>query len=147
MRRLPEFKISYKSRHKESPLVSVNSPETAADVCRSLFSKGTIAWKEEFHVVGLTKNHHVIGSFKTSDGGVTGTVADPKVIMQFALLINAPCIIITHNHPSGNVTASSADKEVTEKIRKACEYLDMQLIDHIIITPDSYGSFSEMGLL
>jgi DNA repair protein RadC len=82
-----------------------------------------------------------------SSGGISGTVLDTRVIFQGALLANASSLIIFHNHPSSNLKPSKADKDITNKIKKAGELLDIILLDHLIITEHSYYSFADEGIL
>jgi DNA repair protein RadC len=82
-----------------------------------------------------------------STGGITGTVVDIRLLLSVALKTAATGIILAHNHPSGNLKPSEADKELTNKIKKASEYMDIKLLDHLIISSDSYLSFSEQGHL
>jgi DNA repair protein RadC len=79
--------------------------------------------------------------------GITGTVVDIRLLLSVALKTAATGIILAHNHPSGNLKPSEADKELTNKIKKASEYTDIKLLDHLIISSDSYLSFSEQGHL
>ena len=144
---LPEFKIGLKKKGSLEELYEVTSPEAAADVCRKCFDSGLIDWKEEFIVIALSRARKMIGFYKVSSGGVTGTVADPKIIFQFALLANASAIIISHNHPSGNLHPSEGDKDLTNKLTKAGRLLDIEVLDHIIVTSESYYSFSENDLI
>lgn len=144
---LPEFSISLKYKSKKSELKTITCPGDAADVARQCFNADTMDWVESFIVIALNQANKVLGFYKVSSGGVSATVSDPKVIFQFALLSNASAIILAHNHPSGNLEASNADKAMTEKIKNASKMLDITLIDHIIVTDESYTSFSQMGLL
>ncbi|HVX50342.1 MAG TPA: JAB domain-containing protein, partial [Chitinophagaceae bacterium] len=82
-----------------------------------------------------------------SHGGVTGTVADPRVILKKALEHDATRLILCHNHPSGNLAPSRADKELTYKIKEAAGYIDIDVIDHIIVSEDGHYSFADNGLL
>ena len=83
-----------------------------------------------------------------STGGITGTVVDIRLLLSVALKTAATGIIIAHNHPSGNLKPSEADKELTNKIKKASEYMDIKLLDHLIIVPEGkYLCFTEDGLL
>jgi len=82
-----------------------------------------------------------------STGGVTGTIADPKLIFSAALKANACGIILSHNHPSGNIKPSPADEQLTAKIKAAGKYLDINVLDHVIVTSENYYSFAEEGLL
>ena len=82
-----------------------------------------------------------------SEGGITGTVADPRIILKKALEQNAVSIILCHNHPSGNLRPSRADEELTVKIKGAAHFLDIRVLDHIIVSDDGYYSFADEGLL
>jgi len=144
---LPEFNISLKYKGKKSELKTISSSNDAADIARMCFDADTMDWTESFIVIALNNANKVLGFYKVSSGGVTATIADPKVIFQFALLSNASSILVAHNHPSGNLQPSNADKAITEKIANAAKLLDMRLLDHIIITDESHFSFQESGLL
>lgn len=98
-------------------------------------------------MICLNRAGDVIGFYKISQGGVTGTVCDPRVILQVALLSNATSIIICHNHPSGNTKPSRQDEEITKKIKMAVSYFDIKLLDHIILTAETHLSFLDQGLL
>jgi DNA repair protein RadC len=82
-----------------------------------------------------------------SEGGISGTYVDTKLIMQSAILSNASKIILAHNHPSGTLIPSVQDSMVTSRVKKAGEFLDIELLDHLIITPESYYSFGDNGRL
>jgi len=82
-----------------------------------------------------------------SKGGITATVADPRVILKKALEEDAVSIILCHNHPSGNLKPSSADQQLTKKIKEAAAYFDIKLLDHIIVSDEGYFSFADEGLL
>lgn len=144
---LPEFNISLKYKGKKSELKTISSSNDAADVARMCFDADTMDWTESFIVIALNNANKVLGFYKVSSGGVTATIADPKVIFQFALLSNASYILVAHNHPSGNLQPSNADKAITEKIANAAKLLDMRLLDHIIVTDEGHFSFQESGLL
>jgi DNA repair protein RadC len=89
----------------------------------------------------------VLGISEISTGGFAGTVADPKVIFSIALKACASSIILSHNHPSGNLKPSQADLNLTRKIKSGGELLDIAVLDHIILTSDSYFSFADEGIL
>lgn len=144
---LPEFKISLKRKGSFEEMFPVNSPEDAANICRKCFEADVIDWREEFIVIALNRANKVLGFYKISSGGVAGTVADPKVIFQFALLCNASRLILSHNHPSGNLQPSAGDRDITEKLVKGGRVLDIEVLDHIIVTSEGYKSFSEEGWL
>jgi DNA repair protein RadC len=102
---------------------------------------------EQFKVLFLNRSNKVICIYNVSSGGVTGTVADPKLIFTAALKVNAVSIVLCHNHPSGSLKPSRADEELTQKIKGAGNFLDIKVLDHIILTAESYFSFADEGLL
>lgn len=102
---------------------------------------------EEFWVVLLNRKHEVMRYKSVSSGGISGTVADPRLIFSWAVTENASAIILAHNHPSGNLQPSEADKRLTQQLRKAGEVLEILVADHLIITDRGYYSFADNGLL
>ncbi|MDV3308842.1 MAG: DNA repair protein RadC [Cyclobacteriaceae bacterium] len=102
---------------------------------------------EEFWVLLLNRANRVIKRMQISQGGVSGTVADPRIIFKSALEELASGIILAHNHPSGNLTASQADKDLTRKLREGGRLIDVQVIDHVILAGQRYYSFADEGLL
>lgn len=101
---------------------------------------------EEFWVLYLNNSNKVIYKSQLSKGGITGTVVDVRLIFKTALEQNAVSIILTHNHPSGKLQASDADKDITKKLKIAGEQLDVKVLDHIIITELGYLSFQDEGI-
>jgi DNA repair protein RadC len=118
----------------------------SADVLRSIWSD-RLEHVEEFVVICLNRANRMLGWAKVSSGGLSGTVADPKVIFQIALKSNASSIILAHNHPSGNLQPSEQDIRLTRKNKEAGLMLDLQVIDHIILTSEGYYSFADEGTL
>ncbi|ANH81548.1 hypothetical protein A8C56_11700 [Niabella ginsenosidivorans] len=102
---------------------------------------------EVFAAVYLNQNNHFIHYEVISAGGITGTVADPRIILKRALEKNAVGIILAHNHPSGNLSPSRADEFLTNKIKEAAKFLDIKVMDHIIVSDMGYYSFADEGLL
>jgi DNA repair protein RadC len=103
--------------------------------------------KEMFGVVFLNRANKINHFEIVSQGGITGTVADPRVILKKALEEDAVNIILCHNHPSGNLKPSKADEELTSKIREAAAYLDIKVLDHIIVSDEGYFSFADEGMM
>ena len=101
---------------------------------------------EEFWVLYLNNSNKVIHKSQLSKGGITGTVVDIRLIFKTALENRAISIILTHNHPSGKLQASDADKDITKKLKVAGEQLDIKVLDHIIITENGYLSFQDEGI-
>ena len=102
---------------------------------------------EVFAVVFLNRANKINHFEIISRGGITGTVADPRVILKKALEEDATSIVLSHNHPSGNLQPSRADEELTKKIKEAATYFDIKVIDHIIVSEDGFYSFADEGIL
>ena len=102
---------------------------------------------EVFAVIFLNRANKINHFEVISRGGITGTVADPRVILKKALEEDATSIVLCHNHPSGNLQPSLADEELTKKIKEAASYMDIKVIDHIIVSEDGYYSFADEGIL
>ncbi len=102
---------------------------------------------ETFKVILLNRASKVIGVKTISTGGITGTVADPKLIFQTALLCHAVSIVVAHNHPSGNKRPSEADIKLTQRLKNGGLYLEIAVLDHIIMAEDDYYSFADEGEL
>ena len=100
---------------------------------------------EEFWILLLDRSNKVINKVQISIGGVSGTVVDPKIVYKRALEQYAVSIILAHNHPSGNLTPSQADLKLTEKLKNAGKFLDLQVLDHLIVTDSGYYSFADEG--
>ena len=141
-----EIKVSYTDKVKASERAKIGSSKDAAHIFDCVF-KDCIQHHEEFHVMLLNRGNKVLGISCISKGGIAGTVVDVKIILQLALKANASSIIVSHNHPSGNLEASQADILITEKLKNACKLLDLSLLDHLIISEEGYRSFADDGLL
>lgn len=102
---------------------------------------------EEFWILLLNRANRIIRKSQISLGGIAGTVADPKIIFKLALDELASGIILAHNHPSGNLTASQADLDLTKKLKEAGKLLDIQILDHLIVAGQKYFSFADEGLI
>lgn len=102
---------------------------------------------EEFWVILLNRANRVVRKYQISQGGVAGTVADPKIIFKAALDDLASGVILAHNHPSGNLTASQADIDLTKKLVAGGRLLEIQVMDHLIIAGQKYFSFADEGLM
>lgn len=140
-----EIKLSY-SRKGNAEKTVINSYQVS-EVFRAHFDADQIDYKESFYVLYLDQRNKVLGIKKTSECGISSTMVDVRIVMQGALLCNASAIVVCHNHPSGNLTPSSSDIKMTKKIEEAAKVLDFNLLDHIILTSDSYFSFLDEGLL
>jgi len=119
----------------------------SSDVAAYLQAQIGYKQKEVFVVVYLNRANKIIQYEVISEGGMTGTVADPRIILKKALDHRAVSIILCHNHPSGNLLPSKADEQLTTKIKAAAGYLDIQVMDHIIVSEEGYYSFADEGLM
>ncbi|MBO0321703.1 DNA repair protein RadC [Muricauda sp. CAU 1633] len=102
---------------------------------------------EEFWIVYLNNSNKVIHKSQLSKGGITGTLVDVRLVLKQALDLGAVGIILAHNHPSGTLKPSAADKQITDKLKKASEALDIKILDHLILAQHHYFSFADQGIL
>jgi DNA repair protein RadC len=122
----------------------IRSSKDIADYLKSYFQDLTY---EIFAIVLLNRSNAVIHYEVISKGGITGTVADPRIIMKKAIEHEATGMIVCHNHPSGNLQPSRADESITQRIAEAANLLDIKLLDHIIVSDEGYYSFADEGKL
>lgn len=114
------------------------------ECCKSLFiNKG----HELFAVALLNQAHRLLGVEQISEGGISFTAADPRIILKMALDYRASSLILMHNHPSGNLQPSDADKDLTAKVESAAQLLDLRVLDHLIFAQDRYFSFADQGMI
>jgi DNA repair protein RadC len=141
---LNEITISY-NRTNFKGFSKIESPETSYSTIKEIYTscKLEIDLKEYFVVILLNRANDVIGFFKLSEGGISSTIVDVRLLFSTALKCLASSIIITHNHPSGKVNPSINDNAITKKIKEAGELLDITLLDHLIVSKESYFSYSE----
>jgi len=142
-----EVELIYKSKVKASARPKINDSKDCHELLRQLWDDGKIGMVEQFKVLFLNRANRVVGLLEVSTGGVTGTVADPRIILVAALKMLAVSLVLCHNHPSGNLSPSRADEELTQKIKQAASFHDIKVLDHIILNDEGYYSFADMGLL
>lgn len=143
-----EIKVSYKERITSPFWYKINSSKDVAKMLVETWDSDTIALHESFKVVLLNNNNKVKGIYQLSKGGITGTLVDIRILFAVILKTLSVAIILTHNHPSGTLKVSESDKQITQKIKKAAELLDIKLLDHILIVPNGeYYSFADNGIL
>lgn len=143
---LREVQISYCNRVRYADMPKISSSKDAEDIFRRIWSH-RMGYIEEFYILLLNRSNKVIGWTKISMGGSAGTVSDPKVIFQTALKANASHIVLGHNHPSGNLEPSQADIALTQKMKESGSFLDLPVLDHLILSTESYYSFADDGKL
>jgi len=141
---IKEIKLSYSSNGIEN--VKITDSKSAYKLLLDNWDMDTIQLQEEFKVLLLNRANIVLGIYNLSKGGVSGTIVDVKLLLASAIKANASSVIVAHNHPSGNLNPSESDKRLTRKIKEGAKYLDIALLDHIIVTKESYYSFSTDGI-
>jgi DNA repair protein RadC len=141
---LSEIHVSYKPGLISSKIISTS--KEAYDILTTLFPQETICLQEQFVVLYLNRANRVIGSYQLSKGGITGTIADVRLILSVALKTLATGLILAHNHPSGNLTPSDSDINLTKKVKKAAMYMDIEVLDHMILSSSGYYSFIDYGI-
>lgn len=142
-----EVELLYRSTVKPALRPKITSSRTAYEVLLPGWDQNKIEFVEQFKVLLMNTANKVLGIYEMSTGGVAATVVDAKLIFSAALKANASGIILSHNHPSGNLQPSSADINLTKKLDEGGKFLDIRVLDHLIVTPDGYYSFRDEGLL
>lgn len=142
-----EIQLTYKSNVKPSLRPKINTSRDAYNILLENWDDSKIEFIEQFKVILLNRANKVLGIVEISTGGVSGTVADPKVILGAALKAAASGFIMAHNHPSGNLTPSQTDTDLTRKLKEGGRFLEIQLLDHVIVTTEGYYSFADEGLI
>ena len=142
-----EVELVYKAKIKPSERPVIKSSRDAYDVFLKVWDENKISFQEEFKVLLLNQANQVIGVYNASMGGITGTVADPRLILAAAIKGLSVSLVLGHNHPSSNLKPSRADEELTNKIKEAAKYHDIKVLDYIIVTAEGYYSFADEGLL
>jgi DNA repair protein RadC len=140
-----EVKLSYKPKFKNQQKVTCS--EDAYRYMLSTYKKETICYKEYFKVLFLNQANQILGYTLISEGGITETCADVRLIMQAALLTNSVALILAHNHPSGNLKPSPEDIRLTKQVREASNFMRIKILDHIILSDTEYYSFADEGML
>lgn len=141
-----EIAITY-SRPPLKKMAKVTCSKDAEAVFRNVADSDRIDYKEFFWVMVMSRSNHVLGVSQIGVGTTSGTEVNVKEVFQLALKTNASGILLCHNHPSGNLTPSQADIQITTKIQSGCKLFDVTLLDHLIITSEGYYSFQDEGRL
>jgi DNA repair protein RadC len=143
-----EIQISYKEKRTTSKSNPIKSSEDMAKLLFEHWNKDTIELQESFKVILLNNSNKVKGIYELSTGGITGTLVDLRILFAVVLKSLSVGIILVHNHPSGKLIPSEADKSLTRKIKKASAFFDVKLLDHLIITSNGeYYSFADNEIL
>lgn len=142
---IAEVQITYTSKIKSADRIKICCSEDANKALRTFWP--SFDHVEFAYLLLLNRQNQILGFHQLAKGGMTGTVVDVRVIFQVAIKANAISIMFGHNHPSGNLQPSDADKKITRQIKEAGVILDIQLLDHIILSEDGYLSMADDGLL
>jgi DNA repair protein RadC len=142
---LSEIHVSYKPGLISSKIIT--NSQDAFNILETLFPQETICLQEQFVVLYLNRANKVIGSYQLSKGGITGTIADVRLILSVALKTLATGLILAHNHPSGNLKPSEADIQLTQKVKDAAKLMDIEVLDHMILSSNGYFSFTDDGII
>ncbi len=146
--KVSEIKVSYSEKIPVKLRYKVNSSQVAAEVLFRNWDEETIQLNETFKVVLLSNGNRIKGIYEVSKGGITGTLVDLRILFAVILKSLSVAIILAHNHPSGTLKASEADKSLTAKIKKAAELFDITVLDHLIIVPNGdYYSFADNHII
>ena len=145
---ISEVRLVYRTKIKASDRPQVKCSKDAFEIFMESWDLDSIEHIEEFKLMLLTRSNKVLGIAPISKGGISGTVTDVRIILQAAIKSNASGLIVCHNHPSGNLNPSESDTKLTQKIKESGNIMDIQLLDHLIITAeDSYYSFADNGYI
>jgi len=143
--KISEINVSYVNEHSEN--LKTSSSKDAYKIALDNWDKNIIELQEEVKVILLNRANGLVGIYSLSRGGISASVVDIKLILSVALKAVASSIILVHNHPSGNLKPSQADLNLTSKLKKATEIVEINLLDHLIISKDGYYSLADEGKL
>jgi len=140
---LEEIQLRYKTKTPASERVKISSSDAARDYLMKVWDHDTIELRESFYAIFLNSAMRVLGWIKIGDGGISGVVADKKLILATGLKSGASSFMVAHNHPSGSLKPSESDFKITGELKKCGEVLDLELVDHLIVTTTGYYSFAD----
>lgn len=140
---IPNVKVKITRGRKFYKEPVITSIDTAAEVLKKYVSQSKLGTQEHAAIMYLDRQNRVIGVYLHTTGGITSTIIDVRLILAAALKLGATGLILSHNHPSGNLTPSQADIQMTNELIKAAKYHDISIVDHIILTPNNYRSMRE----
>lgn len=140
-----EIKVSYSTNQVDK--IKLTNCKEVFEFILSRWNLDIIEFQEECKIILVNRANFVLGIYELSKGGISGTIVDIRIILSIALKCNASGIILVHNHPSGNLKSSEADRKITSKLKDACDLLEISLIDHFIISRTDFFSFAQDGFL
>ncbi len=142
-----EVELVYRSKVKSSELMKVNRSADAYEALVKRWNMDRIELQEQFKILLLNRGNKVIGMHEVASGSTTGVMVDCKYIFAAAILANASGIILAHNHPSGSLKASEEDRMITRRLVELGKMLEIQILDHLILTAEGYYSLADEGLM
>lgn len=145
--RVAEIQMSYRNIVKPEDRITIENSRTAANAFRENWDADNLEYFEEFKILLLNTANEILGIKHVGSGGTNACFVDPKIIFQAALKSNANAVILCHNHPSGNTKPSEQDKKLTERIVAGGQIIGINILDHVILTANSYLSFADEGLI
>ncbi|WP_077920562.1 JAB domain-containing protein [Spirosoma sp. 209] len=145
--RVNEIEIIYRNPVPYQDRIQIRQSATAYEILRAMWDINRMELVEEFKILLLDQKNNCLAVSDIASGGMSACLADPRVIFATALKARATGLILAHNHPSGNLTPSEADQVLTRKLKDGGKLLDIAVLDHLIVTPHSYLSFADDGLM
>lgn len=142
-----EVEIIYRNTTPYQDRIQIKSSATAYEILLATWNLNRLEMVEQFKILLLDQHNNCLGVSEIATGGTSSCLADPKVIFATALKARASSLILAHNHPSGNLTPSEADKSLTRKLKEGGRLLDIAVLDHLLVTPRNYRSFADDGLM
>jgi DNA repair protein RadC len=139
-------KFDLKAVDSEFTKVKITDSQTAEKFIRQFYGDDLEIY-ESFFILLLNRANETIGYAKISQGGIVGTIVDKKILLKYVIESLASGVIIAHNHPSGNTNPSEADLKITKDLQQLCSLVDSTILDHVILTADSFYSFADNGNL
>lgn len=145
--KVTEVQLVYRNKLKVSDRPRIRSSLDAFELLSEAWDYGKIELQEEFKVLLLDRKNSCLGVTQVSSGGITACMVDLRLVFAAALKARATGLILAHNHPSGNKIFSDNDKELTRKFTEAGHYLDISILDHVVMTAEGYVSMADEGML
>ena len=139
--------IELKLKRGEVKKMQIKTSVDCYKALKMFFDEDTIELTETFIAIYLNRSNNTIGWMKVSSGGITGTIVDQRIVLGTALKAAATAIILAHNHPSGNLQPSQSDIDLTTRMKAAATFMDITIIDHLIVTDENYYSFADEGII
>ena len=146
MEKLKEFQVKSVKNNNNFKSTKITKSSDAYGVIKQFYF-GDIDIFESFFILLMNRSNQTVGYAKISQGGIAGTVVDVKIIAKYCIDTLCSGVILAHNHPSGSLVPSEADKKITKKIKDGLNLIDVQVLDHIILTENNYYSFGDNGLI